>query len=85
MLIEILKALEQGRAYSQKDFAKLFDVSDETIKAQIEFLEMKGYIKRVTMPSCGGTTCAGCKGCVGGIKPPIMWEITNLREEEDES
>lgn len=76
MLTEILKALEQGRAYSQNDFARLFGVSEESIRAQIEFLERKGYIKRVTMPSCDSKTCTGCKGCTGGIKPPIMWEIT---------
>lgn len=75
MLTKIMKTLEQGGAYSQKDLAKCFGVSEELINAQIEFLENKGYIKLVKMPACRGKTCIGCKGNIQKIKMPVMWEI----------
>lgn len=75
MLSEILKAFETGHIYSQHDLCEALHISEDGVRAQIEFLELQGYIKRITLPSCNGKTCAGCNGCGGRNLPPLMWEI----------
>ena len=55
ILTEILEVLEQGHTLSQNDLTKLLGGTEESMKAQIEFLETQGYIKRVTLPLCNGS------------------------------
>ncbi|MCP1103207.1 DNA-binding Lrp family transcriptional regulator [Aequitasia blattaphilus] len=83
MLIKLLALLDEGRAYSQLELAELCGTREESVKAQMEYLERAGFLRRVTSgsscESCGGK----CSGSTGGCgkdtsRGVAMWEKTLL-------
>ena len=78
MLAEILDTLQEGQTYSLQELAGILQTDMQSLKAQLEYLERHGYIKKVEMkPGCG-STCHGCKGCGHSLPYFIMWELTEL-------
>jgi predicted transcriptional regulator len=76
MLTKLLALLDESRAYSEQELAKVLGVRTETVLAQIEYLERLGMLQRV---SVGGGCAGGCKNCSSGCKPQggsplVMWE-----------
>jgi hypothetical protein len=66
--------LDSGKTVSLQEIATKQRSSIETVKAEIEYLEHQGYIKRTVLPSCSGKSCYGCKGCASLLPLPLMWE-----------
>lgn len=80
MLSELLALLDQGRAFSQLELAESLGTSQEAVKAQMEYLERLGLLRRVVSSSgCGGCSgscgSGGCHSCSHhSPQGPPMWE-----------
>lgn len=87
---ELLKLLEDGHARTTLRLALELNTSSEDVKRKLEYLEMIGVIRRVSMTasSCGGcngcsgeghgTGKGGCSGCMPGgdlLNMGDMWEV----------
>ncbi|MGF7004424.1 putative transcriptional regulator [Lachnospiraceae bacterium PFB1-21] len=79
MLIKLLTLLEEGRAYSQLELAESLGTGEEGVKAQVEYLERMGLLRRVERgggcDSCGGK-CGNSSCDCQNVAPrgPVMWE-----------
>jgi predicted ArsR family transcriptional regulator len=60
---------------SLHDLAKSLRVTEETVRAKIEYLERMGYLRNVSFSSCEVKACTGCPDCPKLIHPPTMWEL----------
>jgi CTP-dependent riboflavin kinase len=54
MLNDLLNTLDRGKTISLQEIAAKQHRSIETVKAEIEYLEHQGYIKKTVLPSCQG-------------------------------
>lgn len=81
MLTQLLALLDEGNALSITELAQRLKTSEDTVKAQMEYLEQLGMLRRVS----GGADCAACGGSCGGSchgcgkdapRGPAMWEKT---------
>lgn len=77
MLTQLLTLLDEGHAFSQIELAERLHTGEESIRAQMEYLERMGLLRRVYSSS-------GCEGCGGKCDSgtcghsaphaPVMWE-----------
>jgi len=88
---ELLNLLKDGHARTLEMLAAQLDTDLDDIKRKLEYLEMIGAIKRVSVFSCDGSHCSECavhshsgkdpcKGCLpdGGFKNMgEMWEVVS--------
>ena len=78
MLTQLLALLDEGHAFSLGELAQRLEVGEDLVKAQMEYLERLGMLRRINL----GGGCKGCPGhCGGGCSrcetmPPglAMWE-----------
>ncbi|WP_304508900.1 FeoC-like transcriptional regulator [Anaerotignum sp.] len=76
MLNEILDQFKKGRTFSFQELADSLNTDVQTVKAQIDYLERQGYIKKVEVyTSCAGG-CSSCAGCNQGTQRSIIWELS---------
>ena len=83
---ELLELLKDGHARTLEQLASDLNTNIDDIRCKLEYLELKGVIKRISLLSCGAacSECAmhsgtaPCKGCMpdGGFKNMgEMWEV----------
>jgi DNA-binding transcriptional regulator YhcF (GntR family) len=66
--------LGEDKNYSLQELSIIFEIDILTIKAQLEYLEQQGYIKKVERQTSCSKNCRGCKGCSQQVSLPVMWE-----------
>lgn len=76
MLTELLALLKKGRTYSTEEIAQLLYTSVSAIRAQLEYLERQGYVKKSPEQTSCGQSCSGCKGYGQDYVLPLMWELS---------
>lgn len=59
---ELLKLLEDGHARTIVRLAMELNTSSEDVRRKVEYLEMIGVIRRISMTA---SSCKGCSGCGG--------------------
>ncbi|MCR5499921.1 MAG: DeoR family transcriptional regulator [Acetatifactor sp.] len=59
---ELLKLLKDGHARTTVQLAVELKTSSEDVRRKLEYLEMVGVIRRISMT---GSSCKGCSGCSG--------------------
>ena len=59
---ELLKLLEDGHARTTLQLAMELKTSSEDIRRKLEYMEMIGVIRRISMTA---SSCSGCSGCNG--------------------
>jgi ligand-binding sensor protein len=59
---ELLKLLEDGHARTIVQLAVELNTSSEDVRRKVEYLEMIGVIRRISMTA---SSCKGCSGCGG--------------------
>lgn len=59
---ELLKLLEDGHARTTLQLAMELKTSSEDIRRKLEYMEMIGVIRRISMTA---SSCSGCSGCKG--------------------
>lgn len=66
MLTQLLALLNEGNALSITELAQRLKISEGAVRAQMEYLERLGMLRRVSVEggcsSCSGS-CRGCRGC----------------------
>lgn len=78
MLTAILNALKGGKIYSLQELADMLKTNIPVVKARLEYLERRGYIKKVVLNTGCGKSCHGCKGRgpKASASAYVMWELT---------
>ncbi|MDL2288549.1 hypothetical protein LJC32_04120 [Oscillospiraceae bacterium OttesenSCG-928-F05] len=79
MLMKLLTLLDEGCAFSQIELAERLGTGEDSVKAQMEYLERVGMLRRIDSgsgcESCGGSCGNSCGGCgQGALHGPAMWE-----------
>jgi hypothetical protein len=75
MLNDLLNAFDSGEIISLRELAATQRSSVAIVRAELDYLEHRGYIKKVCAPpSCPKKSCNGCKGCASVLSLPLMWE-----------
>ena len=59
---ELLNLLKDGHARTTLQLAMELKTSSEDVRRKLEYLEMIGVIRRVSMTA---KSCSGCSGCSG--------------------
>lgn len=59
---ELLKLLEDGHARTTLQLAMELKTSSEDVRRKLEYMEMIGVIRRISMTA---SSCSGCSGCNG--------------------
>ena len=78
MLIKLLNIFNQGETYSLEDIANMLKVEVNTVKAQLEYLENNGYIRKVIGGTNCNTDCTHCRNKNGNRGGLVMLEINRL-------
>ncbi|WP_333886759.1 FeoC-like transcriptional regulator [Clostridium sp.] len=78
MLIKLLNIFNQGETYSLEDIANMLKAEVNTVKAQLEYLENHGYIRKVIGGTNCNTDCTHCRNKNGNRGGLVMWEINRL-------
>lgn len=76
MLTEILGKFKEGQTYSLQELSYMLKINIQSLKAQVEYLEKHGYIKKVEMNTDCSNKCSSCKGCSNNIQNLNIWELT---------
>lgn len=76
MLNEILIQIKKGKTFSLQELADSLNTDVQSIKAQMDYLERQGYIKKVALfTGCSGG-CSSCAGCSQGTQKSNTWELS---------
>ncbi len=76
MLTEMVRMLKNGETRSLQEIADILKTDISVVKAQLEYMENQGYIKKVALEiSCSGKNCNACRRGSGVISMPVMWEL----------
>ncbi|WP_373844337.1 FeoC-like transcriptional regulator [Clostridium sp.] len=70
-LFGVENIFNQGETYSLEDIANMLKVEVNTVKAQLEYLENNGYIRKVIGGTNCNTDCTRCRnknGNRGGLR-----------------
>lgn len=80
-MTQLLDLLDEGHAFSLTELAQRLQTNEDTVKAQMEYLERLGLLRKVNAEF-------GCKDCSGGCgcgscgekapRGPAMWEKVSL-------
>lgn len=73
---EILDLLQEGKTFSLQDLSERLNVDIQGIKAQIDYLEKHGYIKRVVLHTGCESKCCSCGVCNCGTQSSVLWELS---------
>jgi predicted ArsR family transcriptional regulator len=76
VLTELLALLKKGRTYSTEEIAQLLHTGVPAVRAQLDYLERQGYVKRSPEQTGCGQRCSGCKGYGQDYVLPVMWELS---------
>lgn len=76
MLNEILDQFKKGKTFSLQEIADSFNSDVQTVKAQMDYLERQGYIKKVELYTGCASGCSSCAGCSQGKQRINMWELS---------
>lgn len=76
MLNEILDQFKKGKTFSLQELADSLNTDVQTVKAQMDYLERQGYIKKVELHTGCGGGCSSCAGCSQGTQKLNMWELS---------
>lgn len=74
MLIKLLNIFNQGETHSLEDIVDMLKTDVAIVKAQLEYLENQGYIKRVIV----NVGCSHREDCSKNRWNLVMWEISKL-------
>lgn len=75
MLTQLLAFLDEGDVLSITELAQRLKTSEDTVKAQMEYLERLGMLRRITSGGSCSACSAGCSGCrQNSARCPAMWE-----------
>jgi DNA-binding transcriptional MocR family regulator len=77
MLNEILDQFKKGKTFSLQELADSLNSDVQTVKAQMDYLERQGYIKKVELHTGCASGCSSCAGCNQGTQKSNMWELSN--------
>lgn len=83
MLTNLLALLDEGHAFSQTELAQRLGTGEDSVKAQMEYLERRGLLRRIDSGSgcegCGGGCGNSCGGCAKDApRGPAMWEKVSV-------
>lgn len=86
MLTELLQELKDGKIHSLQELAAMLNTDIPWVKAQLEYLERQGYIRKAALhPDCSSPSCLGCKGCSPNVPAPVIWELTRTGHRDGKS
>jgi predicted ArsR family transcriptional regulator len=74
-MTKLMEALNGENMVSLQELSETLDMNAELVKAELEFLERHGYIKKATGMADCRRSCHGCSGCSFAYSFPVMWEI----------
>lgn len=79
MLTQILALMDEGNALSITELAQQLEISEDAVKAQMEYLERLGILCRVNIGGGCEACSSGCSGCGQHSNScPVMWEKISL-------
>lgn len=76
MLNEILDQFKKAKTFSLQELAYSLNSDVPSVKAQMDYLERQGYIRKVELHTGCSVGCSSCAGCSQGVRRSNMWELS---------
>lgn len=77
MIEKLLKALSEGKDFSNKALSKTLNISESIVEDYKNRLVLLGYIRKIEECDSGSKCSSNCGGCSKSLMPKsIKWELT---------